>query len=163
MPKETPFVKKTEKYIETGSHQGYSIQLALDSGFSDIYSIELIKDYYDFCVKRFEHLSNVRLFLGDSPNELYKILKSMPDTSFTYWLDAHSNTYTPILKELEIILSRQVNGELIYIDDMRLYNQFSDEVNIVNIENLIKKLKPTAKLSYESDSLHEKDILVIEY
>lgn len=35
MPKETKFRKKTEQYIETGACEGYSIQLALDSGFSN--------------------------------------------------------------------------------------------------------------------------------
>ena len=47
MPKETKFRKKTEQYIETGSYEGYSIQLALDSGFSKVYSIELFDKYYD--------------------------------------------------------------------------------------------------------------------
>jgi hypothetical protein len=163
MPKETKFRKKTEKYVETGSYEGYSIQLAIDSGFDTVYSIELTDHYYDYCVNRFINNKNVNMLKGDSIVELNKFLNNNPNTQFTYWLDAHTSDYTPIMEELELILSRNVNDELIYIDDMRLYRNFSEKVNIKNIQNLIFKYKPNAILSYEGDIWDANDILIVEY
>ena len=163
MPKETKFRKKTEQYIETGACEGYSIQLALDSGFSKVYSIELTDHYYNHCYNRFLNNQNVTMLKGDSIVELNKFLIDNQNVPFTYWLDAHTNDYTPIMEELEIVLSRNINGELIYIDDMRLYRNFNEKVNIKNIENLIFKYKPNAILSYEADIWDANDVLVIEY
>jgi predicted O-methyltransferase YrrM len=163
MPKETKFYKKTEKYIETGAFEGYSIQLALDSGFSEIYAIELFEQYYQHCKNRFSKNSKVHLFLGDSATELNKVLDQNPNEPFTFWLDAHTNDKTPLMTELEKILSRNINGELIYIDDMRLYNNFNDIVNIDNIIKTIEKYKPHAQISYEDDQWSKNDILIIDY
>jgi len=163
VPKQLPFIKKTEKFIETGSNQGNSIQLALDSGFEEIYSIELFEPLYNSCVQRFKNNTNVHLFLGNSPIELKKLFLKMPNTKFTFWLDAHDDYTTPLMEELELILSRGVDGELIYIDDMRLYNNFNEEVNIDTITALITKHKPRATLSYENDDWAINDILIVDY
>ena len=153
MPKETNFYKKTESYIETGAFEGYSIQLALDSGFSKIYAIELIEHYYKHCVDRFVNEPKVQMILGDSSLKLKEVLDNNPNMSDS----------TPLITELEMILSRNINGELIYVDDMRLYENFDQTVNIQTITDLIKKYKPNAKISYESDRWHSNDILIIDY
>lgn len=163
MPKETNFYKKTESYIETGAFEGYSIQLALDSGFFKIYAIELIEHYYKHCVDRFVNEPKVQMILGDSSLKLKEVLDNNPNMPFTYWLDAHMSDSTPLITELEMILSRNINGELIYVDDMRLYENFDQTVNIQTITDLIKKYKPNAKISYESDRWHSNDILIIDY
>ena len=41
MPRIEKFKNKTSNFIETGSYLGDGIQLAIDSGFDNIYSIEL--------------------------------------------------------------------------------------------------------------------------
>lgn len=163
MPKETKFRKKTEQYIETGSYEGYSIQLALDSGFSKVYSIELFDQYYDHCCKKFQNDNRVTMIKGDSGQMLQKLLDDNKNTNFTYWLDAHTSDSTPIIQELEMILSRNVQDELIYVDDMRLYRNFNENVNIEIIENMIMKYKQNAIISYEKDIWDDKDILIIEY
>ena len=163
MPKQIPFTKKTEKFIETGSNQGNSIQLALDSGFKEIYSIELFEPLYNSCVQRFKNNANVHLFLGNSPVELKRLFNEMPNTKFTFWLDAHDDYTTPLMEELDLILSRGIDGELIYIDDMRLYNNFSEEVSIDTITALITKYKPQATISYENDDWAVNDILIVDY
>ena len=70
---------------------------------------------------------------------------------------------SPLLRELEVIFKRGVEGELIYVDDMRLYRNFDDELNKDSIKQLIKKYKPNAKLYYEASIYDPQDILVIEY
>jgi hypothetical protein len=165
------FKLKTESFIETGSYLGDGIQLAINSGFKNIFSIELHQGHYEHCVKRFLDKHFVRLFLGDSTIVLPKILKEYPDTNFTYWLDGHysgphtalGNKETPLLEELECILSRQIKNELVYIDDMRIYRNLNNNINETNIFKLIKKLKPNAEVYYKESAFDKEDILVIEY
>ncbi len=165
------FDKKTEAFIETGSHVGLGIDLAILSGFSEIYSIELVEIYYLGCVEKFKDVSKVNLILGDSFYELGKILKKNPNKPFTYWLDGHFSgddtgfgvKETPLMKELETILERNIDGELIYVDDMRLYRNFDEETNIEKIYELLKKYKRHGKIHYLSSPHDIEDILVIDY
>lgn len=165
------FEKKTENFIETGSYHGFGIGLALRSGFSKVYSIELTPHFFHECAGMYSHDPRVHMILGDSFYKLEELLQANPDTPFTYWLDGHysgGNTgfgvkETPLLKELEVILSRKVDGELIYVDDMRLYRSFDEEVNIESIEALVKKYRPEAITHYEATEYDPQDILVISY
>jgi hypothetical protein len=165
------FKKKTEWFIETGSLAGDGIFLALNSGFYRIFSIELADHYYQYCVDKFKNYDRVEIIHGDSFHKLKELLDKHPNTSFTYWLDGHYSggdtgfgvKESPIMEELECILSRGVDSELIYVDDMRIYRNFNDEINTDNILKLIEKYKPNAKISYESTDFDAHDILVIEY
>ena len=91
MPKETKFRKKTEQYIETGACEGYSIQLALDSGFSKVYSIELTDHYYNHCYNRFLNNQNVTMLKGDSIVELNK--KEIAIDSYGAWIYENYENY----------------------------------------------------------------------
>lgn len=164
------FKRKTVGFIETGSHVGFGIELAIRSGFDEIYSIELTDHYYQFCVDKFSGNGRVNIIHGDSFYELEKLLNNH-NKPFTYWLDGHYSgddtgngvKESPLLKELEVILSRGVDGELIYIDDMRIYREFDNELNIVSILNIINKYRPDSKIWSEPSPLDENDILCIEY
>jgi hypothetical protein len=170
MPKNENFIKKTECFIETGSYLGDGIQLAINSGFSKIYSIELGPHLHEICKKRFENQSNVNLILGDSAEKLKELLEENPNTPFTYWLDGHYSAGItvrgkkdcPLNEELEAILSRGVNGELIYIDDMRYYKKDKD-ITIEDILSIVKKYKPDATWRFEPSDLDAEDHLLIEY
>lgn len=166
-----PFKQKTDKFIETGSHVGLGIDLALRSGFDVVYSIELTDQYYNYCIDKFKNDGRVHLIQGDSYYELEKLLNDNENTPFTYWLDGHYSgddtgsgvVESPILKELESILSRGVGGELIYIDDMRIYRNFDESLNIESIKNIIKKYRPNCNVWYESSAFDPQDILCVEY
>jgi len=165
------FKRRTAEFIETGSHTGIGIQLALMSGFSKIYSIELVDNYFNECVEKFKNNSNVYLILGDSYFKLKELLDNNPNIPFTYWLDGHYSggdtgfgvEESPLMKELETILSREVKGELIYVDDMRLYREFNESLNFPNMVKLIKRYQPDAVIWYESSPYDIEDILAIEY
>jgi hypothetical protein len=165
------FKTKTEWFIETGSLAGDGIDLALRSGFYKVFSIELADHYYQYCVDRFKNDERVEIIHGDSLHKLKELLDSKPNTSFTYWLDGHYSggdtgfgvKESPLMEELEYILSRKVESELIYVDDMRIYRNFNEELNTENILKLVEKYKPHAKIWYESSDFDPNDILVIEY
>ena len=164
------FIKKTENFIETGSYYGDGIQLALESGFQKVYSIELSLDLYNHCKNRFDKNENVEIILGDSTYKLKEILEKNPDSKFTYWLDGHysggvtakGDKECPLREELESILSRDVEGELIYVDDMRHYKNHPD-INLNDILDLLKKYKPNAKYRFEESDLDPEDQMIIEY
>lgn len=165
------FKRKTDQFIETGSYIGLGIELALRSGFDKIYSIELADHYYNLCCEKFKDDIQIELILGDSYYELGKLLNNNSNIPFTYWLDGHYSggdtgfgvEETPLIRELEFILSRSVEGELIYVDDMRIYRNMNDSVNLEKIKELLKKYKPNCKVWYEPTQFDPQDILCIEY
>lgn len=164
------FIKKTDYFIETGSCIGDGIQLAIESGFEKIYSIELSPDLYNQCKNRFSGNENIEIILGDSSYKLKELLEKNPGNKFTYWLDGHysggitakGEKECPLKEELEAILSRNVEGEIIYIDDMRLYRNHLD-INLNDILDLIKKYKPDAEFRFEPSDLDPEDYMIIEY
>jgi hypothetical protein len=164
------FKTKTEAFIETGSYEGNGIQLAINSGFKQIYSIELCPILFVACQKRFYNNPSVQVLLGDSSIVLKDLLNVFPDTSFTFWLDGHysgpgtakGSKESPLMEELEMILSRSTTNDLIYIDDMRIYKNYDSEINEENIIKLVKQYRPEAVVTYE-DTRWINDIMVIEY
>ncbi len=175
MPKVEKFKKITNKFIETGCYLGDGIQLAIESGFDEIYSIELADKYIQICQDRFIG-KNINLIKGDSYSELSNLLKNFPNDKFTYWLDGHySGGDTgrgikdfPIIEEIDCILKREIFGEILYIDDMRILNNYSSEINTEQIIKLVKKYKKDYNIYYEDSKLDNgeilyNDIMVIEY
>jgi hypothetical protein len=164
------FKKKTSHFIETGSWQGQGIELAIKSGFDFIYSIELSSKFFHICENKFKNNPNVKIIFGDSTFELPKLLNNK-NTPFTYWLDGHysgddtarGSKDSPLIEELNTILSRNVNGEMIYIDDMRIYRNFDQELNLNLIMDMIKKYKPHSQISFEDTEWGKQDIMIIEY
>lgn len=165
------FIKATESFIETGSHLGDGIQLAIDSGFNEIYSIELAEKYYSHCKERYKDDPNIKLVLGDSAFELKTILDQNPNKKFTYWLDGHYSGQDtalgikncPLVEELFAILSRGIDGELIYIDDMRVYRENHPDVSLETILTMINQFKPNAKYWFEPSEWDSEDYLIVEY
>lgn len=172
MSKLTPFVNKTKKFIETGSYLGDGIQLALNSGFVEIYSIELCQNLHNHCKSRFANNLNVHLFYGDSSHQLKVVLDNFADENCTFWLDGHysgdgtakGDKECPLVEELNCILSRSSTvHDVIYIDDMRIYKQLDESINENSILQLVKKHKKDFHFQYESSKFDPNDILIIEY
>tara|TARA_Y100000004_G_C8922934_1_gene416270 strand:+ start:69 stop:578 length:510 start_codon:yes stop_codon:yes gene_type:complete len=142
-------------FIETGSFTGVGIQKALDAGFTEIYSCELMKKHYDSCMDRFSDNDNVSLYLGSSEDFLPEILEKV-DQPFVLWLDAHGGyqgvageplrQYLP--KEFEVLsnYSDKLNNSVIMVDDA---NQFlNDQEFTSKVEESLKKIKPNSTIEY---------------
>jgi len=125
---------KTDIFIETGSHMGFGIERALDIGYKEIFSIEIQKQYFDYCRKRFKDNANVIHFLGPSIECLPVILDGLMDRA-TFWLDAHMSGSCPVLSELTQIAKHPVKNHNILIDDMRDFG--TKEHNYITINDLI--------------------------
>lgn len=117
--------------VETGSGGGDGIGYGLQYGFKEIHSIEIDKNKYNFCVRKFKGNKNVYLYCGDSLSVLPSILYNIKVKS-TFLLDAHvsdvkqvhGNFICPILEELKLI-TRHSNDlgikHTILIDDAKYF------------------------------------------
>jgi hypothetical protein len=134
------FVQKhgLEHMIETGTYKGDAVAYGIKFGFQKIYSIELLKEFYDDCCKRFENNKNVFIYNDTSENGLIEILRNNSVLKCLFWLDAHlpnfykseySSDYMkdkklliPLENELKIIVeNKDVSGDVFIIDDLRIY------------------------------------------
>ena len=170
------YKKDLSVFIETGTDHGDGVQVALNLGFDKIYSIELSESLYSHCKSRFAGNDNVHLICGSSEIELPKLLEQI-DEPFLLWLDAHAcagtgefmDLYLP--KEISSIIkfSDKFRDSVIMIDDM---NYFKDEdVNLdsgkttfewcLEIESLVKKLKPNGDIQYQQSNGQSKSLILV--
>jgi hypothetical protein len=139
-------ITKTSIYIETGCYLGRGITkpigckcsnafckcnpvntktLGVLDNYNTIYSIELVKKYYDLNTEQFKNYPNVNIIHGDSTEQLEKLLKNINEP-VTVFLDAHwsggdtgrLDKDTPLLNELNILKNRKYD-DIIIIDDSR--------------------------------------------
>lgn len=139
-------------FIETGSARGETISKAINVGFKNIYSVELIERRYKRCKKKFSKYDNVRLFCGESPKIIRKIIKDI-NTIITFWLDAHGNNvndHNPLLEELIEISKHNIKTHVILIDDMRLmgHGVYPSKEKIVKY---LKNINNNYIISYEDN------------
>lgn len=157
-------------FIETGSYRGDGIQLALDTGFDKVISIDIDPANTQFCRSRFD-MDNTELpiilFTGNSPDVLQQVLSGIYKPC-TFWLDAHSmlNEDTeddyPLLKELEVIAKHHIKTHTILIDDF-LYLSHPDITGWSKqvIEFKLRLINPDYKFEYRSNPI--KNNILIAY
>ena len=80
--------KDCKYFVETGTHEGHSVQFALDLGFEEILSCEFMTNRYTECMNRFSNNDNVSLWCGTSIDSLPGMLEQINKRS-CFWLDAH--------------------------------------------------------------------------
>jgi hypothetical protein len=143
-------------FIETGTGKGIGVNHALAAGFDTVYSIELNPLLHDECKERFQGDSRVKLILGDSLDELPKLLEEISEP-FILFLDAHcsggpyigENMKSFLPKELARIesFSDKFEDSVIIVDDMG-HHRGKDEGFIALVNELVAKLKPQGTPSY---------------
>lgn len=115
-------------FVETGTQYGDMV-FGVMKHFEHLYSIELDPDLFAFCLKRFASAPHVALVQGDSAEKTGEILAEI-QTDVLFWLDAHYFRYgrsargpkeTPVLEELEAILSQRDRRHVILVDDAHCF------------------------------------------
>lgn len=150
-------------FIETGTYYGDKVN-ALRYLFPRIISIELDKELYKKAKKRFKDYSNIEIIQGDSSEILPKILPSICET-ILFWLDGHysglgtarGSKNTPILNELKAIFNNHPKGNVILIDDARLFVGKNDYPTVDKLINYLRK-NNNLKFNYKI----ENDIIIIQ-
>ncbi len=146
-------------FVESGTNLGCGISLALEHGFSEVYSIEPQEDFYRAATKRFAHHNNVHIYKGLSENVMCEICQNVNKPCF-FWLDAHSDTYSPALKEIGAILLRNNDQDIIAVDDIRVFRSNIFWGKTIKLEDLLALLSSSHHISY-CDTVNGKgDILI---
>lgn len=153
-------------FIETGSYHGDGIQLALDAGFKNIYSIELGWKLYNLCVERFKDNPDVHLILGDSGKILRDLLDIIKEP-VTFWLDGHysggstalGDIDSPLMQELETIGNHLIKNHTLIIDDIRCWTINSHGFDKMVIMKKILTINPDYIFIFENGCI-ENDILI---
>ena len=161
------FSKDKKIFVETGTYLGDGVRRALNSGFTEVHSIELDTNRYNHCVKKFKNDKRVHLYHGNSGILLEKVLTKI-NKPVVFWIDAHfmgedmrqveiADKWCPMNEELEAIKNHRIKNHTILIDDIRCINlQHIDKktqkpVGFPGKENLIKKIieiNPAFKITY---------------
>lgn len=133
-------------FFETGTHKGDGVQNALDIGFDEVVSIEILPEYYQECQSRFDNKikeNKVHLFLGDSNERMEEMLSLVKESSLIF-LDGHFNDGAPLWKELEILKNHSIKTHTIIVDDV--LNYFGDGKLV---KEKLLEINPNYIFSYE--------------
>ena len=163
---------KGNNFVETGSLAGWTLALAKEFGFTNIYGIELHPDWVTYCTDRFKDDNTIKILSGESPDVLRELCPTLTEQT-TFWLDAHASGPDlpggkyggcPLVHELEAINLSPNKDHTIFVDDVRLFG--SNEWDFLEKEKVIQaiyNINPNYKLSYIDgleDGTFPNDILV---
>jgi hypothetical protein len=115
---------KIKNIVETGTFLGETSR-EFSKMVENVYTIESNEKFYLQARKNLMHCKNVKIFLGNSPLVLDKILPTLKGNTL-FFLDAHWEKYWPILDELKIIakFSHMKNSVIVihdfYVPDTNL-------------------------------------------
>tara|TARA_R100000742_G_C4275470_1_gene95960 strand:- start:792 stop:1334 length:543 start_codon:yes stop_codon:yes gene_type:complete len=129
--------KDCKYFVETGTHLGGSVDVALELGFEKVLSCEFLKDRFDYCMNKFRDDDNVYLWHGSSIS-CFPVMMSEIDQKSLFWLDAHAEGGgVPTLEELDFISELPIKNHSILIDDVPVYfsetkQQLKDKILSIN-------------------------------
>jgi hypothetical protein len=124
-------------FVETGAYMGDGIACYLECmPFQTIHSIELAPQWVVHCRERFAKQLGTRVHIHEGDSSLILPNLPLPKTKpVLFYLDAHFSggatagadidNGCPVLRELAWIVSRNVAGDVVFIDDMRLMGKDS--------------------------------------
>ena len=150
---------KLDVLIETGTKFG-DMLLGVEDNFARIYSFELGPELVAKARRRFARCPHIELIEGDSGTELGNLLQRV-DRPVIFYLDSHysgaetaqSETKTPILAELEHILAGPDYGDVILIDDARLFGTDPDYPTLPRLEAFVRSRRDNIEFRVCNDSI----------
>jgi len=143
--------------VETGTFLGDMVD-ANKHLFKKIISIELSNELFEKAKLKFASYPHVILFQGDSGKILPNIIKKIEGNAI-FWLDGHysegitikGDKNTPILDEVNAILSDKKFNHVILIDDARCFNGENDYPKINELLEYIYSKDNRYKVEVKDD------------
>lgn len=160
-------------FVETGTHFGDGVEIALKCGFEKIYSIEIDPDRVQMNREKFQKEiaeGKVEIIEGDTFDVFEGIVSSLKESA-TFWLDAHwDNDGAPIGEykcplpfELDSIAKSGIKNHTLLIDDRRLFGDkgstWGNTIDEKMINDKITSINSSYFIAYE-DGHVEQDIIV---
>jgi hypothetical protein len=147
-------------FVETGTFYGDMVSAVIDD-FRRIISIELSPSLHQLARRRFRARRHVTLFLGDSSVLLPQIVTTLTEPC-VFWLDAHhsgtgtavGSRQTPILDELNAILTCALNDHVVLVDDARCFVGADDYPCLEDIRALLAAISDRYELAVSDDVIH---------
>jgi len=148
----------TPTLIETGTYRGDMVE-ASRRHFQRIWSVELDVALSEAATARFRPYRNVTIVNGDSSQVLPRIVADQPG-AILFWLDGHWSggitargpLDTPIVGELETVLERPGDNDVILIDDARMFGE-GDYPPIEALSSMISTKRPEWHIEVRDDIL----------
>jgi len=145
-------------FVETGTYMGEMVAAMLRR-FRHIYSVELSDVLYEKAAARFARHPQVKVFHGDSATQMGRILREAEGRRTLFWLDAHwsggstarGDVVSPIVSELDQILSPSTGTPVILIDDAYCFVGANDYPTVDEICRQVARLRPDYIVSVQSD------------
>ncbi len=155
--KETAKKFKTTIFVETGTYRGDMV-FEVKNLFKKIISIELSKTLFEQAKMKFEGFNHITIVHGDSGEILGSQISNINEPCL-FWLDGHysagitakGNVNTPIIQELNHILSHFIKEHVILIDDARLFNGENDYPELNELRTYILDKKPNYRFEVDND------------
>lgn len=152
--------RHSDIFIESGTHTGATVKLAISAGFKEIYTIELAKHFYDKAVQTFKPYKQVHAIYGDSVEAIPVLLKRI-NRPCVFWLDGHWSAgdtalgpvAVPLYQELDEIAKHPIKSHTILIDDVRLMGKEWKEILLEEIKKRLKGINKSYRLRFEDGYL----------
>jgi hypothetical protein len=149
----------TSILVETGTFYGDMIE-ALKGEFSHLYSVELSEELYKKAKDRFAADDHITLMQGDSGVVLGDILSRIQSPAL-FWLDGHysegvtakGDKDTPVMEELDRILSSEEKGHVIIIDDARCFGTYPSYPSLDELIRFVRERKSDVSIEVVDDGI----------
>jgi hypothetical protein len=143
--------------VETGTYRGTTVR-AMRRHFARIYSIELDDVLYERARRRFAADRHVEILHGDSGDVLPALVERL-DEPCLFWLDGHFSdwetargaTDSPLRKELEAVLRRSEERDVVLVDDARLLTGEHGYPTFEEVRTLVARLRPERMVEVRND------------
>lgn len=178
MPITKELIKEYKKdktvYFETGTYHGQGVQLALDTEFDTVYSVEISETLYNECVTKFRGNEKVILLHNTSEGYLEQAVVDIKhplntERCFIY-LDAHpmgGEAAPPLINELNLIAYLKRNDHTIVVDDFRLIRDaqawgtcFKGKDMKEEFNRLFLAINKDYEITYHGDAWDDEDLIV---
>lgn len=155
---------KTNYFIETGTHSGRAVMMALELGIPHIRSVEVWERLYREFKEQLGSNEFVTLYHGDSPDTLPTMLADVHESAVIF-LDAHAAVdgkdrvqygKSPVLFELQAIRQHHLKNHIIMVDDIDDFDaeQYTDIYGTISSE-MIKREIRKINLNYKFEKFGE--------
>jgi len=122
-----------QRFVETGTHHGDTLAIVANDPRNQCTSIELSPLYAQRARLCFGKYPNVNILEGDSGLLMPQVVKAL-DKPCLFWLDGHYSAgdtakgqkNTPISQELAAVFASPIQGHVVLVDDIRLFNGTHD-------------------------------------